>query len=53
MLLHRPLVAWREFRAASTRSIQPLCTLAACLMSPPIDSALTDGVDRACSSVRP
>ena len=39
--------------AAATRSIQPFCTLAACLIRPPMDNALTDGFDRACSSVRP
>ena len=39
--------------AAAARSTQPFCTLAACLIRPPIDNALTDGVDRACSSVRP
>jgi hypothetical protein len=33
--------------AALTRSIQPRCTPAACLTRPPIDSALTDGFDRA------
>ncbi len=39
--------------AAATRVIQLCCIPVACLTSPPIDSALADGVERACSSVRP
>jgi len=35
------------------RSIQDFWQVVTCLISPPIDRALTDGVDRACSSVSP
>ncbi|CAG7273196.1 hypothetical protein PICSAR26_04572 [Mycobacterium avium subsp. paratuberculosis] len=39
--------------AAATRAIQLRCMPVACLISPPIDKALTDGAERACPSVRP